>query len=91
MHLLHKTALGILFILNVYLYGQSFNDFHEIDKKIHDTYLDLNPDCSPGADISMFDSIIEESHNSYYLFAAKNLRFVTEYSLRIKSIIKMQL
>ena len=71
MRLLHKTSLGILFILNVYLYGQSFEDFHEIDKKIHYTYIDINPDCSPGADVSMFDSIIEESHNSYYLFAAK--------------------
>ena len=60
MHLLHKTSLGILFILNIYLYGQSFEDFHEIDKKIHDTYIDLDLICLPGSDISIFESIIEE-------------------------------
>ena len=69
MHLLHKTALRILLILNVYLYGQSFAGFHEIDKKTHDTYIDLDLICLPGSDISIFESIIEENFfdNPFYL------------------------
>ena len=71
MNLFYKI-LRLLLLLNIFLHAQSIRDNHEIDKGIMDISTSFEYQCSPN-NFSLLDDLIEECHDSYYLYGAHKL------------------